>query len=208
MPTNTFFNLSNDKKEKLLKAAVMEFSRVPYEEVSINQIIKDAEISRGSFYMYFENKLDLLFFLLKDFFKTLFAHATKAFDDSNYDPFVMFEAIYDFIDDYCCSKNKRSFFLNLFSRLRIGHDEDYMSQVYTDLNEMISKDYLLLMMSQSIYNITSAQQSECVLEILFMITKTNTVRLMIEPSKSNEIKDKLLMEFDIIKRGICRTTVE
>lgn len=202
MPSSTFFNLASDKKEKLLRSAISEFSRVPYEEVSINKIIKDAEISRGSFYMYFDNKLDLLFFLLRDFFKTLFEHASKTFVESQYDPFVMFEALYDFIDDYCCNQMKRPFFLNLFSRLRIGHDEDYMKQIYHDLNEIISKDFLILMMDQSIYNIKDLKHSECVLEILFTITKTQTVRLMMDPSKSAEIRERLLLEFEIIKKGI------
>ena len=50
MPTTTFFNLPPPKREKLLRAAVAEFARRPYGEVSINRIIQAAEIPRGSFY--------------------------------------------------------------------------------------------------------------------------------------------------------------
>ena len=67
MPTERFDRLAPDKKKAILQAAVVEFSRVPFEKVSINKIIKNADISRGSFYTYFEDKRDLLQFVFKDF---------------------------------------------------------------------------------------------------------------------------------------------
>ena len=50
MPSATFANLPAQKQERLLEAATREFSRRPFSEASINQIIKDAGIPRGSFY--------------------------------------------------------------------------------------------------------------------------------------------------------------
>mgnify|MGYP000403050715 CR=1 FL=1 len=57
MPTQRFLKLKEEKKQAILEAAVHEFSRVPYSSASINQIIKEADISRGSFYTYFEDKV-------------------------------------------------------------------------------------------------------------------------------------------------------
>ena len=65
MPTQRFLNLKEEKKKVILEAAVHEFSRVPYSSASINQIIKEADISRGSFYTYFEDKDDLMRYLLR-----------------------------------------------------------------------------------------------------------------------------------------------
>ncbi|MCG9968695.1 TetR/AcrR family transcriptional regulator [Pelotomaculum terephthalicicum JT] len=59
MPKDTFNNLSDDKKQKIFDAAVKEFSAKRFSEASINQIVKTAEIPRGSFYQYFENKEDI-----------------------------------------------------------------------------------------------------------------------------------------------------
>lgn len=66
MSTERFEKLSKDKRQRILDASREEFARVPYEEASINQIIKNAGISRGSFYTYFEDKKDLLKYILKD----------------------------------------------------------------------------------------------------------------------------------------------
>lgn len=64
MPTSTFFNLPPPKREKLFRAAVAEFARQPYGEVSLSQIIKAAEIPRGSFYQYFTDKTDLFHYVI------------------------------------------------------------------------------------------------------------------------------------------------
>lgn len=67
MPTQRFMKLKEEKKHAILGAAVHEFSRVPYSCASINQIIKEADISRGSFYTYFEDKDDLMQYILRGF---------------------------------------------------------------------------------------------------------------------------------------------
>ncbi|KAF1295537.1 TetR family transcriptional regulator [Enterococcus sp. JM4C] len=62
MPTHTFFHLPDEKQQRLLEAARIEFSRAPLNEASIANIVKLAEIPRGSFYQYFEDKEDLYFY--------------------------------------------------------------------------------------------------------------------------------------------------
>lgn len=73
MPSSTFFRLPPEKQEKLLCAARKEFARVPFADASINRIIQEADISRGSFYMYFRDKGELFFYLLD-----LYAHQLEA----------------------------------------------------------------------------------------------------------------------------------
>ena len=64
MPTERFERISPEKKDKILKAAFRELSEQSYSEASINSIVREAEISRGSFYTYFESKADLLIWML------------------------------------------------------------------------------------------------------------------------------------------------
>src|SRR5690625_6157605 len=66
MPKQTFFNLPDEKRELLIKSAKKEFSRVPLSEASIANIIKSAGIPRGSFYQYFEDKEDALYYILEE----------------------------------------------------------------------------------------------------------------------------------------------
>ena len=202
MPKLTFDNLPKEKKEKLVEAAFNEFSRVPYEEVSINQIIKDAEISRGSFYMYFENKLDLLIYLLKDFLSDMIIECFIDFKKCNYDPFILFESLFDYVDKNCAENTNKSFFEHLFSRLRIEHNEDFMKQIYKDTSEMMGKSDILMMMKNGIYGKCDEELISNVLDILFMITQHRVVNLMIKGEDSTLSKKKLLAEFELVKNGL------
>jgi len=67
MPSATFYNLPAEKRERLLRAAREEFSRVPYESASVNRIIRSAGIPRGSFYMYFTDKEELFGHLMDSY---------------------------------------------------------------------------------------------------------------------------------------------
>ena len=64
MPKETFLKLSREKQQKVIHSAKKEFARVPIQEVSIKNIVEDAEIARGSFYQYFESKEDLLSYII------------------------------------------------------------------------------------------------------------------------------------------------
>ena len=65
MPTNTFFNLTKEKKERVINAALDEFADKGYTNASITNIVNMAEIAKGSFYQYFEGKEDLYKYILK-----------------------------------------------------------------------------------------------------------------------------------------------
>ncbi|EFE92656.1 transcriptional regulator, TetR family [Oribacterium sp. oral taxon 078 str. F0262] len=66
MPSDRFLKLEKEKQERIIRAARREFSHVPYEQASINKIIRYAGISRGSFYTYFEDKEDLLAYIFQE----------------------------------------------------------------------------------------------------------------------------------------------
>ncbi len=59
MPTATFMNLPEEKQGRILEAAIKEFGIRNVREANLSNIIKDAGISRGSLYQYFETKEDL-----------------------------------------------------------------------------------------------------------------------------------------------------
>ena len=64
MPTATFFRLPEEKRKRLIDACWSELTRVRFTDVSINRIITEARIPRGSFYQYFSDKEDLIHYLL------------------------------------------------------------------------------------------------------------------------------------------------
>ena len=69
MPKITFFNLNDEKKQKIEKAIKNEFSREGFEKASISNIIEEAKIPRGSFYQYFEDKEDAVKYIIDKYAK-------------------------------------------------------------------------------------------------------------------------------------------
>ena len=59
-----FLNLKTEKKERIINAAMQEFIKNGYDNASTNEIVKQANISKGSLFNYFKNKKDLYFYLL------------------------------------------------------------------------------------------------------------------------------------------------
>lgn len=58
-----FLNLEPAKKDRIINAALNEFTRNGFEKASTNEIVKKANISKGLLFHYFNNKKDLFLFL-------------------------------------------------------------------------------------------------------------------------------------------------
>jgi len=60
---------SFQRKNELIEAALDEFTTKRYENVSLNKIIKNAGISKGTFYYHFKDKQALYIFLHESAYK-------------------------------------------------------------------------------------------------------------------------------------------
>ncbi len=64
MPTNMFFELNDEKRNKITEICIAEFSQYGYTNSSTNRITQNAGISKGSLFKYFQNKEELYFYIL------------------------------------------------------------------------------------------------------------------------------------------------
>ncbi len=97
MPTERFSHLTESKKLLIREAALKEFSRVPPERVSINRIVQDAGISRGSFYTYFQGKEDLLEYIFAEFIHRIKAFCNQCLDDSGGDFWALITGLMEYL---------------------------------------------------------------------------------------------------------------
>jgi len=66
MPTSTFLALASERRERLVSEAITEFSEHSYGEASLSRIARRSGIAKGSFYQYFDDKLDLYRWLVTE----------------------------------------------------------------------------------------------------------------------------------------------
>jgi AcrR family transcriptional regulator len=120
MPTKTFFNLPQQKRDKLMRSIRTELARAPFAEASINRIVRAAGIPRGSFYQYFEGKRDVLDYIMADYREALTRCAEDSLAHSGGDLFRMFMDILDFTVEYASRDENGALFWNLFSDAQVN----------------------------------------------------------------------------------------
>lgn len=96
MIKNTFYNLPEEKRQRITDAIFNEFAGSSGERVSINNIIKNANISRGSFYQYFDDKVDLVEVMTRSFINFSLEKATEVISRTHGDIFVTYDLLLKF----------------------------------------------------------------------------------------------------------------
>ena len=117
MPTETFFNLPKEKQARILKAAKQEFSRVGLNEASIARIIKEADISRGSFYQYFTDKEDLYYYYFQTLKSSGHRYLIQTIEEKEGDLFLAIEEYFMRLAPEIFDGEDRQFYQNLFMNL-------------------------------------------------------------------------------------------
>ena len=145
MPTKTFFNLSDEKRERLIDAATKEFSEKSLNEASINTIIKNAAISRGSFYQYFENKEDLYFYIVKTIESDTKELLKREFEKADGDLFIGF----------------RNYFPQLLTRMMEESHTNFYKQLFLHMDYRATKEVAPEDFSSSEEDFTETNQSVC-----------------------------------------------
>lgn len=128
MPTQTYFRLPEEKRERLCAAAWSEFTAYSFAEASINRIVRQANIPRGSFYQYFEDKADLFFFLLSSVRDEALAIMRGALEAAGGDPFGASLRLYDAV--FPAGGEVRASMRRVVDVLRRNQDMDMPQMVF------------------------------------------------------------------------------
>lgn len=117
MPTQRFYRLSEEKQKLIYEAAKKEFARVSYERASINQIVKNADISRGSFYTYFRDKEDAMKYVMEENYTQMRNVCEEALEDNGGEYLGMLKSLFEyFVDKMQNSREVMVMIENLFGK--------------------------------------------------------------------------------------------
>lgn len=64
MPLSTFYNLARTRQQEILEVCFEEFALNDYLNASVSRIVRHLKLAKGSFYRYFEHKMDLYAYLI------------------------------------------------------------------------------------------------------------------------------------------------
>lgn len=207
MPQQTFFNLDSLKQEKILNVAMEEFAFNSFEKVTIDNIVKKAGISKGSFYQYFLNKEDVYQYLFKilgrEKLKALEMHLYKL-NEISFSEFIreIYFAGIDFdFQDSIHVELKEKFLYNCSKELR----EEILELMIIDSNALFEK---ILKYYVKKGELNENLKVDLVAEMLTTLTIFFSKQLKREQGKSKEyIMDKIEEMISIIENGIKRSWI-
>ena len=179
MPTQTFWNLSLEKREKLVTAAKKEFARVVLPEASINKIIQDAQIPRGSFYMYFKNKEELYFYILLEYRNRAISRILELLEENQGDVIATFAVLYEDIIEYCSQKSQAQYFKNVFLNMNLYMEKKVLFPSLKEDQRPRTQPALQNAINTDLLSEEAKEHLEDVLGMLFQTMTHNVVPVLL-----------------------------
>lgn len=197
MPKNTFFNLSHEKREKIIECSKYEFSKYGFYNSSINRIIKECHISRGSFYQYFEDKEDLYIYLLNDFTDFMIKNIIAKINNKKYDIFELQLIIFDYITLEFIKSEDKDFIISIISNMDIKLANKMMNFIKVD------QSFISFINLENI-SINNSSEFISLLNILIVSLTNELVSYFTNMKDLNLCRESLISTSNLIKYGVIK----
>ncbi|WP_440896757.1 TetR/AcrR family transcriptional regulator [Amphibacillus sp. Q70] len=204
MPKQTFFNLPEQKREKLIDALKREFSRVSVHEASIANIVKSAQIPRGSFYQYFDDKEEAFLFLMTLYGKENKKRFAEYLEQTNGNLFASFSLMFELMIDELVNGNQYHFFRNAFLNMNHKIEQAFTSNVKTD-DFKTELDYYAKWVINDQLAVQSKQELEHAFKILLAVTFRNIIDAFVKQLTVEEATQNYQIEIDMLKNGLLKS---
>ena len=199
MPTENFYKLDKEKRQKIVESMKKEFSRVSFHEASINKIVEDAGISKGSFWVYFESKEEAIEYLIESHLEKERKKSKQIFLNNNGDLFKSYIEIYDYLAKSKISKTERDLMANIFKNLILNGEKCIPKEPGDNIIE-ITKNVV----DTSNLDIQNEEDLMDLMKILNFIMRTTLVDVSAKKITAEKGKEKFIRQIEILKKGISK----
>jgi AcrR family transcriptional regulator len=203
MIKQTFYNLPEQKRQRVINAVIDEFADTENDKVSINRIVQKANISRGSFYQYFDDKLDLVEVLIKSYIDMGIDDIRRAVATSNGDIFYTFECMFDEIAAFSNDERHKKVLKNLISNVRANNTlvSDYIIKRYKGIESLVD---ITDEFSRKDFRFKSDEDMTLLQQILISVLKNEIYNYYVFDTDLEESKARYLRKLYIIKQGALK----
>lgn len=199
MPKETFFNLSEEKRAKILNASKQEFINNELFKSRVSNIIKNADIPRGSFYQYFEDLEDLYYYVIDEFFDQFFYKGSMLTEGiTDIFEFSLHGFAYDF-DAYTNDK-RHQFMMNVMKSISSNEEyvERYNERRVTYIKSILSK------MDLSNLRFTDDEQLIKMYKLIQDIKRNVIQKALIDNLSKEEAIEEARWYIDILRTGLIK----
>ncbi|MCD8025463.1 MAG: TetR family transcriptional regulator [Clostridiales bacterium] len=203
MIKKTFYNLPEEKRNRIIEAVMNEFASTTTEKVSINRIVKAAKISRGSFYQYFDDKVDLVEVLMSTFIRFSLDGVNDALRESDGDIFYTYVKLYDIIVGFYEDESKKVILKNLFKNIKANDDlfSDYMFNRFNGFDGIGRMEKITDFLNKDKLKFKQDEDVEFLTQILSQVLKEAIFNVFVVENNAEDEKKIYLRKLEIIKAG-------
>ena len=205
MPKKTFFNIPIKKQKIIIDIAIEEFTSKSFEDVNVKSIAKKANISRGSFYTYFEDLDELFNYIIIQVREDRLKYAKGLFKESNGDYFLFIKKLFSHDFDAFRSSNKYSLFRNYIHYVqtvkRGSLKELFFNQLYMSFKKEKDIEFADFFNLKQ-YRIQDEKELLDLLEVTFLIMIDTYFKSETENLNKEEIISLFERRISIIEHGV------
>ena len=194
MPTEKFLKLKQSRQDDIIKSLTREFATKDYNTLSVKDLSSNASISRGSFYLYFEDKFDAFLTIVKAYKTRMEKDLLKLQQASNTTKEIIL-SVFDYFTHL--SNFEHSLLENISNNLSLDV-QDVLATGFEKFNNSIN-NFLT-----KEFNIETQQPPKTLLlkqEMLFNILISSLLETTIKKIDLNLARQKLNDKIEIIMKA-------
>lgn len=195
MPTEHFMRLKVDRKNSIIRALTRQFATREYADISVKELADEADISRGSFYLYFDDKEDAYLTSVKNYTDRLEQDLLNIYMKSKDIPEIIMQ-IFDYLTHL--SHFEHSFFEKISNNLSLGIP-DIIAETFDQFGEKINTLVKARIVQNNI-DLTPEIEEQIDLrrEILFSILISALIDMGLNRATLPEARSSLRKKVDLI----------
>lgn len=200
MPTQTYLKLPKEKQDIIKNAAKEEFSNHLLSEASINRIIKNIGMPRGTFYLYFKSKEELYFYILEEYAEKGFQKLKETLQ-TNHGDFLKSIEIYVKQTMQSINQNKqKNFFKNSILNMNYHVEHNIIHKPPPQHNVNLILPYI----NREKLNIEKEEDLKEIFHIIIPITMHAIACAIINEKETDKIMMHYHKQLNLLKEGLER----
>ncbi|MBM7613826.1 TetR/AcrR family transcriptional regulator [Alkaliphilus hydrothermalis] len=206
--TDKFLTLPPEKQERILNASIKEFALKGFRNASTNEIVKEAGISKGLLFHYFNNKKDLFIFLYVHFSEILIKEFFEKLDPEETDIFNKLKQI-SILKIQLMEQYPEIF--DFFMKATVEEDLDIKQDLDDRNNEITENSFARLFANVDISKFREDVEIDKAINIILWtfegIKNRNLDKLKLLPARINnyqEMFDEIAVYVEILKKSLYR----
>ena len=183
----------------LEKALEKEFARASFEKASVSRIVEDANIPRGSFYQYFEDKEDAIRYIVHKHISLEHKMMYELLLQTQGNIFDMAVLVFDRMTNETKETDRKELYRNIMKEIKKNNinvfDENMKYENLEQVKKIIDKNNL---------NIQKEDSLKYIMKILINITRSEVIEVVDNKVSIDQGKADLQKQLEILKYGMLK----